>query len=41
MEKYLDELGTIIDHKDATRVIAGHTHVEQALSDLRAVVFGL
>jgi hypothetical protein len=41
LEKYLNELETIIDHKDATRVIAGHTHVEQALSDLRAVVFGL
>jgi UDP-2,3-diacylglucosamine pyrophosphatase LpxH len=41
LEKYLDELETIIEHKDATRVIAGHTHVEQALSELRALVFGL
>ncbi|MDA4111528.1 MAG: hypothetical protein OK439_03255, partial [Thaumarchaeota archaeon] len=37
LEKSLDELGTIIDQKDATRVIAGHTHVEQALSQLRAL----
>jgi hypothetical protein len=41
LEKYLDELEAIIEHKDATRVIAGHTHVEQALSELRALVFGL
>jgi hypothetical protein len=41
LEKYLVELGTIIDQKDATRVIAGHTHVEQALSQLRAQIFGL
>jgi hypothetical protein len=41
LEKYLEELGTIIDQKDATRVIAGHTHVEQALSQLRAQIFGL
>ena len=41
LEKSLDELGTIIDQKDATRVIAGHTHVEQALTQLRALIFGL
>jgi hypothetical protein len=41
LEKFLGELGTIIDQKDATRVIAGHTHVEQALSELRDVIFGL
>ena len=41
LEKYLEELKTIIEQKDATRVIAGHTHVEQALSELRALVFGL
>jgi hypothetical protein len=41
LEKYLGELGTIIDQKDATRVIAGHTHVEQALSQLRAQIFEL
>jgi len=41
LEKSLDELGAIIDQKDATRVIAGHTHVEQALSQLRALIFGL
>ncbi len=41
LEKYLEELETIIEQKDATRVIAGHTHVEQALSELRALVFGL
>ncbi|MDG6997614.1 MAG: hypothetical protein JRN15_00705 [Nitrososphaerota archaeon] len=37
----LAELMKIIDDKDATRVAAGHTHVEQALSELRALVFGL
>ena len=41
LEKYLEELETIIEQKDATRVIAGHTHLEQALSELRALVFGL
>ena len=41
LEKSLDELETIIEQKDATRVIAGHTHVEQALSELRAHIFGL
>lgn len=41
LESSLDELLTIIKNKDATRVAAGHTHVEQALSDLRSAVFGL
>jgi UDP-2,3-diacylglucosamine pyrophosphatase LpxH len=41
LEKSLEDLETIIEQKDATRVIAGHTHVEQALFELRAVVFGL
>lgn len=37
----LRELMKIANDKDATRVAAGHTHVEQALSELRALVFGL
>lgn len=37
----LDELEMIVSQKDATRVIAGHTHVEQALHALRDIVFGL
>jgi hypothetical protein len=41
LEKFLDELETIIEQKDATRVIAGHTHVEQALYELRARIFDL
>jgi predicted phosphodiesterase len=41
LEKSLDELETIIDQKDSTRVIAGHTHVEQALTQLRDLIFDL
>jgi predicted phosphodiesterase len=41
LEKSLDELETIIDQKDATGVIAGHTHVEQALMQLRDLIFNL
>lgn len=37
----LVELVQIIQERDATRVSAGHTHVEQALSDLRDHTFGL
>lgn len=37
----LGELHKIVVEKDATRVIAGHTHVEQALSSLRDIVFSL
>jgi len=37
----LKELGTIVDQKDATRVIAGHTHVEEALSQVRKIIFDL
>jgi len=41
LKETLKELGTIIDEKDATRVIAGHTHVEEALSQIRKIIFGL
>ena len=41
LKETLKELGTIIDQKDATRVIAGHTHVEEALSQMRKIIFGL
>jgi hypothetical protein len=37
----LDELSTIIQQKDATRVVAGHTHLEHALSQVRNSTFGL
>ncbi len=37
----LVELLQIIQEKDATRVNAGHTHVEQALNNLRDSTFGL
>ncbi|HKW03662.1 MAG TPA: hypothetical protein VJN71_00055 [Nitrososphaerales archaeon] len=37
----LEELQVIVSQRDATRVIAGHTHVEQALQALRNIVFGL
>ncbi len=41
LKESLKELGTIVDQKDATRVIAGHTHVEEALSQIRKIVFDL
>ncbi len=37
----LGELETIIQERDATRVDAGHTHVEQVFSELRKIVFGI
>ncbi|MCL4518161.1 MAG: hypothetical protein M1587_03090 [Thaumarchaeota archaeon] len=41
LKEALGELMKIANEKDATRVAAGHTHVEQALSDLRSLVFGI
>jgi len=40
VQNRLDELLTIVQEKDATRVDAGHTHLELAISELRAAVFG-
>ena len=37
----LDELSIIIQEKDATRVVAGHTHLEHALNQVRNSTFGL
>lgn len=41
LKEALSELMKIANDKDATRVAAGHTHVEQALSNLRSLVFGI
>ena len=37
----IEELLVIVQEKDTTRVIAGHTHLEQALRSLRNSTFGL
>jgi hypothetical protein len=37
----LDELEDVIREKDATRVDASHTHLEEALSELSKSVFGV
>ena len=39
--RVLDELAKIIQDKDSTRVVAGHTHLEQAIRGLRISTFGL
>lgn len=36
----LDELLIIIQDKDTTRVVAGHTHLEHALREMRNSTFG-
>lgn len=41
LKEALSELMKITNNRDATRVAAGHTHVEQVLSDLRSLVFGI
>lgn len=41
LKESLKELGIIVDQKDATRVIAGHTHIEEALSQIREIIFDL
>lgn len=41
LREALEELMKIANEKDATRVAAGHTHLEHAISDLRTIVFGL
>ena len=37
----LDELAKIIQEKDSTRVVAGHTHLDKAIRDVRVSTFGL
>jgi len=39
--KSLEELELVISNRDATRVDAAHTHVEEALAKLRENVFGV
>lgn len=41
LSRSIDELEEVIREKDATRVDAAHTHVEEAFSELREVVFGV
>jgi regulator of replication initiation timing len=39
--RVIDELSAIVQNKDATLVDAAHTHLEEALIQLRQLVFGL
>jgi hypothetical protein len=41
LAKNLQELAKIVQEKDATRVDAAHTHVDEALSSLQDLVFGI
>jgi hypothetical protein len=40
LKNQIDALLQIIKNKDATLVDAGHTHLEQAVGELRMIVFG-
>jgi len=41
LTKAMDELLVIIQNKDATLVVAGHTHLEHALREVRISTFGV
>jgi NAD-dependent SIR2 family protein deacetylase len=40
LNEEIDKLSVIIQNLDATLVDAGHTHLEQAVTELRKLVFG-
>jgi hypothetical protein len=41
LARALEELEQVISEKDATRVDAAHTHLDEALGELRERVFGV